>query len=163
MTIAPTLQKYLADHEVAYDLVPHQPTESSLRTAEACHIPGERLAKAILLRDPVTYWLAVVPASRRIRLPDLKAEIGGPIDLASEAEVSEVFPDCARGAIPPVGPCYRLEVIVDESIDRQPDLYFEGGDHQTLVHLSQSEFARLNPHARHGRFSTQPAAAQPRA
>jgi Ala-tRNA(Pro) deacylase len=163
MTIAPTLQTYLADHEVAYDLVPHQPTESSLRTAEACHIPGDRLAKAILLRDPVTYWLAVVPASRRIRLPDLKAEIGEPLDLASEAEVSEVFPDCARGAIPPVGPCYRLEVIVDESIDRQPDLYFEGGDHQTLVHLSQSEFARLNPQARHGRFSTQAAAAQPRA
>ncbi len=163
MTIAPTLQTYLADHEVAYDLVPHQPTETSLRTAEACHIPGERLAKAILLRDPVTYWLAVVPASRRIRLPDLKAEIGGPVDLASEAEVSEVFPDCARGAIPPVGPCYRLEVIVDESIDRQPDLYFKGGDHQTLVHLSQSEFARLNPQARHGRFSTQTAAAEPRA
>ena len=163
MTIAPTLQTYLADHEVAYDLVPHQPTESSLRTAEACQIPGERLAKAILLRDPVAYWLAVIPASRRIRLPDLKAEIGELIGLASEAEVLGVFPDCARGAIPPVGPCYRLEVIVDESINRQPDLYFEGGDHQTLVHLSQREFARLNPHARHGRFTTQTSAAQPRA
>jgi len=30
-------------------------------------------------------------------------------------------------------------------------------------YLSQSEFARLNPRARHGRFSAQPAAAQPRA
>ena len=44
MTIAPTLQRYLADHEVAYDLVPHPPTESSLGTAEACHIPTDRLA-----------------------------------------------------------------------------------------------------------------------
>ena len=52
MTIAPTLQKYLADHGVAYDLVAHPPTESSLRTAETCHIPGDRLAKGILLRDP---------------------------------------------------------------------------------------------------------------
>jgi len=40
MTIAPTLQKYLADHKVAYDLVPHQPTESSMESAQACHIPG---------------------------------------------------------------------------------------------------------------------------
>jgi Ala-tRNA(Pro) deacylase len=163
MTIAPTLQRYLADHEVAYDLVPHQPTESSLGTAGACHIPTDRLAKAVLFRDPVSYWLAVVPASRRIRLPDLKNEIGEPVDLASEEEIAEVFRDCAHGAVPPVGPCYRLDVIVDESIKRQPDLYFEGGDHQTLVHLSQSEFARLNPHARHGRFSTQTSAAQPRA
>ena len=163
MTIAPTLQKYLADHEVAYDLVPHQPTDSSQRTAEACHIPGDRLAKGILLRDPTTYWLAVVPASRRVRIPDLKEEIGEPVALANEGEVSEVFHDCARGAIPPVGPCYRLDVIVDESIEQQPDLYFEAGDHQTLVHVSQSEFARLNPHARHGRFSAQGSAAQPRA
>ena len=163
MTIAPTLQKYLADHEVAYDLVPHQPTESSLRTAEACHVPGDRLAKAILLRDPTTYWLAVVPASRRVRLPDLKEEIGEPVDLANEGEVSEVFHDCARGAIPPVGPPYRLDVIVDESIEQQPDLYFEAGDHQTLVHVSQSECARLSPQARHGRFSAQVSAAQPRA
>ena len=162
MTIAPTLQKYLADHEVAHDLVPHLPTESSQRTAEACHIPGDRLAKAILLRDPTSYWLAVVPASRRVRLSDLKTEIGEPTDLASEDEISELFRDCARGAIPPVGPCYGLDVIVDESIDRQPNLYFEGGDHQTLVHLSQSEFARLNPHARHGRFTTQTSVAQPR-
>ena len=163
MTIAPTLQKYLADHEVAYDLVPHPPTESSLRTAEECHISGDRLAKGILLRDPTTYWLAVVPASRRVRLPDLKEEIGEPVALANEGEVSEVFHDCARGAIPPVGPCYRLDVIVDESIEQQPDLYFEAGDHQTLVHVSQSEFARLNPHARHGRFSAHGSAAQPRA
>ena len=163
MTIAPTLQKYLADHVVAYDLVPHPPTESSLRTAETCHIPSDRLAKGILLRDPTTYWLAVVPASRRVRLPDLKEEIGEPVDLANEGEVSEVFHDCARGAIPPVGACYRLDVIVDESIEQQPDLFFEAGDHQTLVHVSQSEFARLNPHARHGRFSTQGSAAQPRA
>ena len=162
MTIAPTLQKYLADHEVAYDLVPHQPTDSSMDSAQACHIPGDRLAKAILLRDLTTYWLAVVPASRRIRLADLRTEVGEPVDLASEEELSEVFRDCARGAIPPVGPCYGLDVILDGSIDQQPDLYFEAGDHKTLVHLSQGEFARLNPHARHGRFTTQTSVAQPR-
>ena len=107
MTIAPTLQTYLADHEVAYDLVPHQPTESSLRTAEACHIPGERLAKAILLRDPLTYWLAVVPASRRIRLPDLKAEIGELIGLGERGRSLGGVPrlcawcDPARGPVLP--------------------------------------------------------------
>jgi Ala-tRNA(Pro) deacylase len=160
MTIAPTLQKYLAHHEVAYDLVPHQPTQSSLHTAEACHIPGDRLAKGILLRDPASCWLAIVPASRRVWLPDLQEKLGESVDLASEEEISEVFRDCAPGAIPPVGPCYGLDVIVDGSIDQQPDLYFEGGDHETLVHLSQSEFARLNPHARHGRFTAQGTDAQ---
>ena len=45
MAIAPTLQKYL-DQNVTYDVIPHQPTLSSTRTAEACHISGDGLAKA---------------------------------------------------------------------------------------------------------------------
>ena len=44
-------------------------------------------------------------------------------------------------------------MIIDTSIDRQPDLYFEAGDHATLIHLSEAEFARLNEQARHGSFS----------
>src|SRR4051812_8659606 len=82
MTIAPVLQKYLADHEVAYDLIPHQPTQSSLRTAEASHIPGDCLVKGVVVRDPESYWLAVLPASRHIRLPELKTELGRDVELA---------------------------------------------------------------------------------
>jgi Ala-tRNA(Pro) deacylase len=44
-------------------------------------------------------------------------------------------------------------VIVDDSIQQQPDVYLEGGDHATLVHISQTQFARLMSGARHGRFS----------
>jgi hypothetical protein len=49
MTVSPTLQKYL-DQSVTYDLIPHVPTMSSTRTAEACHVPGDALAKAVVLR-----------------------------------------------------------------------------------------------------------------
>jgi len=49
MAIAPTLQKYL-DQNVTYDAIPHEPTLSSMRTAEACHISGDGLAKGIVLR-----------------------------------------------------------------------------------------------------------------
>ena len=153
MTIAPRLQKYLAEKNIAYDLVPHQLTMSSLRTAEACHIPGERLAKGVMLRDRDGYWLAVLPASRQVRITDLRTDLGDEVRLATEQEIEQVFSDCDRGALPPVGPCYGLDVIVDDSLDQQPDLYFEGGDHATLVHLSRDEFARLNPTARHGSFT----------
>ena len=153
MTIAPTLQRYLANQNIAYDLVPHQPTMSSLRTAEACHIAGDSLAKAVVLRDSNGYWLAVLPASRQVQLTSLRADLGEDVNLASEQEIEQVFRDCDRGAIPPVGACYGLDVIVDDSIGRQADVYFEGGDHATLVHMSQGEFARLNPTARHGSFA----------
>jgi len=151
MAIAPILQKHL-DRNVTYEVLTHDPTMSSSRTAQACHVSGERLAKAIVLRHDGRYLLAVLPATHHVNLVDLKTQIGE-VDLATEEEIRKLFPDCALGAIPPVGECYELEVIVDDSIQAQPDVYLEGGDHTTLVHIDQAQFARLMAEARHGRFS----------
>lgn len=85
----------------------------------------------MLLRDGGSYRLAVLPASHHLRLTDLKTELGQDIGLAGELEVADVFRDCDPGAVPPVGPCYGLDVIIDTSIDQQPEVYFEGGDHTT--------------------------------
>jgi Ala-tRNA(Pro) deacylase len=86
-------------------------------------------------------------------LADLRQQIGNDVDLADENDIKRLFPDCALGAVPAVGECYDLDVIVDDSIQQQPDVYLEGGDHATLVHISQTQFARLMSGARHGRFS----------
>jgi Ala-tRNA(Pro) deacylase len=152
MTIAPTLQRHL-DRNVTYELITHEATMSSTRTAQACHVSGDCLAKGIVLRHNGGYMLAVLPASRHLRLLDLKLEIGADVDLADEGEIERLFPDCAPGAIPPIGECYDLDVIVDDSIQQPPEIYLEGGDHTTLVHLSQAQFTRLMSGARHGRFS----------
>ncbi len=152
MTIAPTLQRHL-DRNVTYELITHEATTSSTRTAQACHVSGDCLAKGIVLRHNGGYMLAVLPASRHLRLPDLQLEIGADVDLADEGEIERLFPDCAPGAIPPIGECYDLDVIVDDSIQQPPEIYLEGGDHTTLVHLSQAQFTRLMSGARHGRFS----------
>jgi Ala-tRNA(Pro) deacylase len=152
MAIAPTLQKHL-DRNVTYEVLTHDPTMSSTRTAQACHVSGDRLAKAIVLRHDGRYMLAVLPATHHVSLADLKTQVGDDVDLANEEEIRKLFPDCALGAVPPVGEAYELDVIVDDSIQAQPDVYLEGGDHTTLVHMDQAQFARLMAEARHGRFS----------
>jgi Ala-tRNA(Pro) deacylase len=153
MSIAPTLQRYLADQNVSYDLVEHRPTMSAMRTAEACHIPGDRLAKAVVLRNGDGYFLAVLPASRHISMWAIEADAGEGVALASEDEIGRLFRDCDRGAVPALGACYGLDVMLDDSLTEQPEIYFEAGDHATLVHMGQADFARLTAGARHGRFS----------
>jgi Ala-tRNA(Pro) deacylase len=153
MTVSPTLQKYL-DQSVTYELIPHTRTASSTRTAEACHVPGDALAKAVVLRRDGGYMLAVLPASRHLHLSALKSQLGHKVDLASEKEIAELFVDCDIGAIPPVGECYGLDVIVDDSIDAQRDVYMEGGDHATLIRMDGAQFARLTAKAWRGHFST---------
>jgi Ala-tRNA(Pro) deacylase len=51
------------------------------------------------------------------------------------------------------GLCSGLDLIVDESIEAQPVISIEAGDHQTLLHLSHAQFARLTANALHERFS----------
>lgn len=153
MSISPTLEKYLADRGISYDLIPHAPAMSSLKVAQAGHVPSDSVAKGIMLSDGQSYMLAVLPASHHLRLSDLREEFGREMHLASEDEVGEVFRDCVFGAIPPVGSCYGLNVIIDDSLAQKPDLYFEGGDHTTLVHLKGSDFAQLNAQAQHASFS----------
>ena len=64
MAIAPTFQRYL-DRHVSYDVIAHEPTMSSISTAQVCHIPGDCLAKGVVLRDDSGYMLAVLPATHR--------------------------------------------------------------------------------------------------
>ena len=152
MAIAPTLQKYL-DQSVTYDVIPHEPTMTSIHTAEVCHISGDRLAKGIVLCRDGGYLLAVLPASHHIQLPELRTQLGEDVGLATEEEITQLFADCARGAVPAIGTCYALDAIIDESMNEQPDVYIEGGDHATLIHMGQSQFARLTMQAQRGRFS----------
>jgi len=153
MPIAPTLHKYLAAENIQYDEIPHVLTMTSARTAQACHVPGDRLAKAIVLRRDGGYLLAVLPASHHLRMADLRERFGDDVALANEHEIGKLFMDCANGAVPAAGKCYGLDIVIDESIQKEPEIYIEAGDHETLLHMSRAQFARLTADAMHGRFS----------
>jgi Ala-tRNA(Pro) deacylase len=154
MAITPTLLRYLASKNIEYDVIAHEPTRSSMRTVEACRIPGDQLAKAVVLRKERGFALAILPAPHHISLTDLEVQLGFDVDLATEHEIDLLFGDCAQGAVPPIGEGYGLDVIVDDSIEGQPEVYLEGGDHATLVHMSHAQFARFTgENAWRGHFS----------
>jgi Ala-tRNA(Pro) deacylase len=153
MGIALTMQEYLEDNHIPYDITRHNRTGSSMMTAQVSHVPGKCLAKGVVLRWDDSYILAVLPASRLVDLEKVREIVGEPVELASEDEVSALFPDCDTGAVPVLGAPYRLPCVVDERLESQPDVYFEGGDHRTLVHVSGEEFGRLMYGVPHGRIS----------
>lgn len=153
MSTAPTLTRYLANCGAAYDELAHAPTMSSMRTAEECHVSAECIAKAVVLEDQGKPLLAVLPASRHMDLAAIESQVQHPVRMASEDEIERLFPDCARGAVPPIGSAYGVATIYDDSIAEQPEIYFEGGDHETLVHMSGAAFRNLMADAQHGRFT----------
>jgi len=153
MTIATKLKDYIVGKGIHYDTVTHHRTATSSQTAQAAHVPGRRLAKSVLVHHETGYALAVVPSNHRIELNTLQAVVDRRLGLASEDEVSQLFSDCDIGAVPPVGAAYDVPVILDESFDVDTDVYFEAGDHKTLVHVNADDFRCLLQGARVARFS----------
>jgi Ala-tRNA(Pro) deacylase len=154
MGIALTLQQYLDDKHIDYDVLVHKRTHCSQDTARASHVPGERLAKAVVLTREGGFVVAVVPACSQVRLEAIERMVHCPVSMASEDEIVELFPDCDTGAIPPIAEAYAVEAFIDSSLDQQPDVYLEGGDHRSLIHLSGDQFRSLMQGVRHAPIAT---------
>ena len=153
MAISITLAEYLDNEGIDYDLVTHPHTSSSLESAESAHIPGDKLAKCVVLGDGRGYVLAVIPSTHRLELDSLQQYLGRKMDLVSEMRLNQLFHDCELGAIPPVGKAFGYETVMDDSLMDCEDVYFEAGDHVDLVHLTGEKFKSLMVDAGHGRFS----------
>jgi Ala-tRNA(Pro) deacylase len=153
MTIAAKLKSYIDGERVSYDTVPHHRTATARQSAVAAHVPGAKMAKSVLVHHELGYALAVVPSTHRIELGLLQDAIDKRLGLASEDEAMTVFDDCDVGAIPPIGAAYDVPVILDDSIGEEADVYFEGGDHKTLVHVSGKDFRNLTKDARRAHIS----------
>jgi Ala-tRNA(Pro) deacylase len=139
MSIAPRLKWYHSS--------------SSRETAHQAHVPPERVAKPVLLEDERGYVMAIVPASHRVDLERLSEQLHRDLALAKEREIAALFHDCDRGAMPPVGGPYRVPTVYDDALAGCPEIYFEAGDHEDVVHLPGAEFLRLLEGSLHGRFS----------
>jgi Ala-tRNA(Pro) deacylase len=147
MGIATTLQDYLESRGIAYEVVEHPHTDSALRAAEAAHVPGDRVAKPVLLGDDDSYLLAVIPSTHRLDVDRLNQTLARNLVLLPEDEIDATFSDCERGAIPAIGEAYGVDVVIDPSLVHQPDVYFESGDHEHLIRMAGDDFRGLMAHA----------------
>ncbi len=153
MGIALTLQQYLDDQHIDYDTLVHRFSDTAMENAEAAHVPGARLVKAVVLKDDTGYLMAVLPATHHIDFPTLKQTLDRDVEMVEEEELRTLFDDCDTGAIPPVGIAYGLQTILEDMVPTHGDLYFEAGDHKTMVHLKADAYGRLLAGAPHERFS----------
>jgi len=153
MTIARTVLSLLQSRQIPYDLLPHAYCETTRESAESANIPLDRMAKAVVLSDHKGLLMAVLPGDRYVDLADLEERLGRPLKLVDEGRLLPVFTDCERGAIPPLGPAYGMDTIVDDSLVGLPDVYFEAGDHCELVRVHGDRFLALLAEARYAHFA----------
>jgi Ala-tRNA(Pro) deacylase len=153
MTIAASVQDCLVREGVRYEMIAHERTRDSNHSAQTAHIPGDRLAKCVMLEDDKGFLMAVVPASHKVDLGAVRRQLNRELGLVTGRALVELFKNCEPGALPPLGLAYGIDTILDECLVDAPDIYFEAGDHQSLVHVSGSGFLKLMANAPRSQIS----------
>ncbi len=133
----------------------HHTTHSSYDSANAAHLASDRVVKGVILRNKNTgkYLLAVIPSDHHIKLSWINASLNRSFALADESVLPALFPDCEAGAVPGLGQAYNMEMVWDDLLAAQPDLYFEGGNHEDLIHITHEQFSMMFKHHPSGRIS----------
>ncbi len=154
MSIAPRVAEFLKSHDIDYDVVSHPYSEGSLQTALAAKVPIEKMVKAVILEDHEgKHIMAILPAGSVLRLRRLKRALSREFTFLPENKLMEMFADCERGAIPPLGDAYHIDMIYEDTLNEQDEYYIEAGDHRRLIQLGHDQFSALLQHAKHAHIS----------
>ena len=153
MSIPSRLALYLDQCGTRYEVCTHELSRTSAETARSAHVPPHLLAKSVVLEDDTGCLMAVLPADQSVMLGELSRMLGRhDLRLADETRVAELFGDCDRGAVPPVGMAWGLETIVENELEDNDVVYMEAGDHERLLRMSGDQFHALMSGERHGHF-----------
>lgn len=138
------LHQLLEQQHVPYQTIRHRTAYSAQQTAEAAHVPGHELAKAVIVEIDGELAMIVQTASRMVPLGRIRAATGArDVHLVSEREFANRFPDCELGAMPPFGNLYGMDTYVTEALSHDEEIAFNAGSHTELVRLRYSDFDRL--------------------
>jgi Ala-tRNA(Pro) deacylase len=136
------VQQMLSQRHSAYEVLEHPATYSALRMAHALHVPGDEVAKVVILKADGRYVMMVVPATRRVDLQKAQQTLRAvSLELAEEDEFDRLFPDCERGALPPFGSQYGMETWVDRSLAADDQIVFDGNTHRQAIRMPYRAFA----------------------
>lgn len=138
------IRDYLDKERVKYTVLTHSPAFTAQEIAAASHIPGRRVAKCVILSIDGELAISVLPASSNADLELLGWITGADrIELATEEEFRDRFPDCETGAMPPLGHLYGMQVFVSEELAMEETITFNGGTHTELIQMAYRDFERL--------------------
>jgi Ala-tRNA(Pro) deacylase len=144
MATTSEIHEFLRDAGVSYSLVSHREAFTAQEEAAVTHVPAENWAKVVACFVDGIPVEAVVPATLVVNLRRLLDLAGGQdIRLAEEGELAQLFPECEKGAMPPLGPLYQQQVYVDVALAVEDEIIFNAGTHTEAIAMRWAAFAKM--------------------
>ena len=134
---------YLSANHVRFSHSIHASAYTAREVASADRMPAHELAKTVVFLADGVYGMVVVPADYLVDFNELRRLMGAThIQMASEAELFKLFPECDV-AMPPLGNLFDIPVVVDETVAASEFIAFTAGTHRDVIHMGFGDFRRL--------------------
>lgn len=133
----------LKENKVDYEILHHPEAVTAQRIAQAEHVKGRRHAKVVMVKSGDEHLMTALPADHQIDLKKLRKILGKAVSLDTEGEFKFLFPDCAVGAMPPLGNLYGVPTYVDKSLSQEEYIVFEAGTHTDAIKLSYRDYEKV--------------------
>ena len=136
------IEEFLRQAKIPYEKKHHPAAYTAQEVAASAHVPGDMLAKTVVVRAGDGYALAVCPATHLVDLKKLSKVVGAEVRLANEGEMENLFEDAELGAAPPFGNLYGLATYVDESLSESKHIVFQAGTHEDTIKVSYEDYRK---------------------
>jgi Ala-tRNA(Pro) deacylase len=144
MPILRTLEEYLKEHEIKYQVLTHVQAYTAQEIAQGQHVPGQMVAKVVLVKkESGALVMVVLPATHKINFAKLRQVVHTRFTLATEEEFRPLFPGCEVGAEPPFGNLFGVDTIVDTALTENEEIAFNAGSHWQMVRMRMEDYLRL--------------------
>ncbi|HVV68373.1 MAG TPA: YbaK/EbsC family protein [Gammaproteobacteria bacterium] len=142
--LTPKLKHFLDENHVKYRTIDHTVAFTAQETAEMAHIPGKELAKTVIVKIDGKMAMVIEPANIKLNLQWMEKLLGAKkVELATEREFREWFPECEIGAMPPMGNLFNMDVYMDDKLSEDENIAFNAGTHTDLVEMRYKDFEKL--------------------
>jgi Ala-tRNA(Pro) deacylase len=138
------IREFLDQNHVRYVTIQHSRAFTAQEVAASAHIKGKDLAKTVVVKVDGKMAMAVLPASYKVDFELLRDAIGAKsVELATEKEFKNAFPECEVGAMPPFGNLYGMDVYMASGLREDDEISFNAGTHTELIRLGFHDYERL--------------------
>ena len=138
------LREYLDKENIKYVTISHPTAYTAQEIAAKAHIPGKEMAKTVMVKLDGLMAMTVLPASYHVDFDLLKDATGAThVELATEDEFKDLFPECELGAMPPFGNLYGMHVFMASSLAEDEEIAFNAGSHTELIRMAFPDYVRL--------------------
>lgn len=144
MAILEKLRNYLDANGVEYVHHAHPTAFAARDVAAVENLRAHAMAKTVVYLGDNGFGMAVLPADALVDLQELRTLLGlTRLRLATEEELSELFPGCELGAMPPFGNLDSMPVFVESGLASEERIAFNAGTHRDVIYMAYKDFENL--------------------